>query len=51
MEHLGSIVRNTHQLKPDAKTVVGTETVFETTTTANEKQHKALQLLSTTGDL
>ena len=47
MEHLGSIVRNTHQLKPDAKTVAGTET----TTTANEKQHKALQLLSTTGDL
>ena len=51
MEHLGSIVRNTHQVKPDAKTVAGTETVFETTTTANEKQQKALQLLSTIGDL
>ena len=51
MEHLGSIVRSTHQVKPDAKTVTGTEAVFETTTTPNEEQHRALQLLRTIGDL
>ena len=51
MEHLGSIVRNMHQVKPDTKTVTGTKAVFETTTTPKEEQHRALQLLSTIGDL
>ena len=50
MEHLGSIVRNMHQVKANAKTVTGNKAVFETTTTPNEEQHRALQLLSTIGD-
>ena len=49
ISNLSSATRT--KVRPATNTVTGTKAVFETTTTPNEKQQKALQLLNTMGNL